>query len=93
MRDELLMQSLIDYLGCGRLCRKRDVYEFQVSKFSDIENILAFFTKYPILGMKAKDLDDFSSVAGLMRNKAHLTEEGLAKIKKIKEGMNKGRKF
>jgi hypothetical protein len=87
------MQSLRDYLGCGRLCRKRDVYEFQVSRFSDIENILAFFAKYPILGVKAKDLEDFSSVAGLMRNKAHLTVKGLAKIKKIKEGMNKGRKF
>ena len=86
------MQSLIDYLGCGRLCRKRDVYEFQVSKFSDIENILTFFAKYPILGMKTKDLEDFSFVAGLMRNKAHLTEQGLVKIKKIKEGMNKGRK-
>jgi hypothetical protein len=88
------MQSLIDYLGCGRLCRKRDVYEFQVSKFSDtLPGIFTFFAKYPVLGMKAKDLEDFSFVAGLMRNKAHLTEQGLAKIKKIKEGMNKGRKF
>jgi len=27
-----------------------------------------------------------------MKNKAHLTEEGLEEIKKIKAGMNRGRK-
>jgi hypothetical protein len=51
IRDELLMKSLIEYLDCGRLTRKRDVYEFQVSKFSDIvDKVLVFFEKYPILG-------------------------------------------
>lgn len=91
IRDELLMKCLIDYFGYGRLSRKRNVYEFQVSKFSDVENILAFFEKYPILGEKAKDFSDFSIVAGLMKNKVHLTEEGVANIRKIKEGMNRGR--
>jgi len=28
-----------------------------------------------------------------MSNKAHLTQEGLNQIKKIKDGMNKNRKF
>lgn|SRR5690606_2423685 len=92
IRDDLLMKHLINYLGCGRLSRKRDVYEFQVSKFSDItDKILPFFEKYPILGEKAKDLSDFSAVADLMKNRVHLTEEGVTKIRKIKEGMNRGR--
>jgi hypothetical protein len=91
IRDELLMKCLIDYFGYGRLSRKRDVYEFQVFKFSVIEKILAFFEKYPILGEKAKDFSDFSIVARLMKNKDHLTESGVAKIRKIKEGMNRGR--
>ena len=92
IRDELLMKCLIDYFYCGRLYRKRDVYEFQVSKFSDIcEKVLVFFDKYPILGEKAKDLYDFSVVSSLMKSKVHLTKEGVAKILKIKEGMNRGR--
>lgn len=92
IRDELLMRCMIDYFNCGRLCRKRDVYEFQVFKFSDIcEKILVFFDKYPILGEKAKDFHDFSVVSGLMESKVHLTGEGVAKIRKIKEGMNRGR--
>lgn len=36
IRDELLMKCLINYLDCGKLSRKRDVYEFQVLKFSDL---------------------------------------------------------
>ena len=92
IRDELLMKCLIDYLNCGRLSRKGGVYEFQVSKLSDIcEKVLVFFDKYPILGEKAKDFNDFSVVSGLMKSKVHLTKEGVAKIKKIKEGMNRGR--
>ncbi len=92
IRDELLMKSLIDYLGCGRLSRKRDVYEFQVSRFSDItDKVLVFFEKYPILGEKAKDYEDFCIVAGLMKSKAHLTVEGVAKIQELKAGMNRGR--
>lgn len=34
----------------------------------------------------------FCLVANLMKNKAHLTSEGLEEIIKIKNGMNKGRK-
>lgn len=30
IRDEFLMKCLINYLGCGKLSRKRDVYEFGV---------------------------------------------------------------
>jgi len=92
IRDELLMESLIGYLGCGKLTRKRDVYEFQVFKFIDItDKVIVFFEKYPILGDKAKDFSDFCYVADLMKNKVHLTVDGAAKIQKIKEGMNKGR--
>lgn len=92
IRDELLMQSIISYLGCGKLKRKRDVYELQVLKFSDItDNVFTFFGKYPILGEKAKDYYDFSLAADFMKNKEHLTAEGIAKIRTIKEGMNRGR--
>lgn len=94
VRDEELMRSLIDYLGCGNLRRKRDVFEYQVSKFSDlIEKIIPFFKKYPISGEKSKDFSDFCAVADLMRTKVHLTKEGVEKIRKIKEKMNTGREF
>ncbi len=90
-RDRKLKKNIFFYKKVRKL-RKRDVYEFQVSKFSDVcEKVLVFFDKYPILGEKAKDLYDFCVVSSLMKSKVHLTEGGVAKIRKIKEGMNRGR--
>ena len=66
-------------------------------KFSDlIDKIIPpIFTKngwFSILGVKSKDFADWCKAAELMKNKAHLTAEGLDQIRKIKAGMNKGRK-
>lgn len=96
-RDEQLMKSLVDYLGCGRYearsgYRGLQAGDFVVTKFSDIaEKIIPFFNKYPIRGVKALDFADFSAVAEIIQNKHHLTPDGLDQIRIIKAGMNKGR--
>jgi hypothetical protein len=65
---------------------------FKVTSYSDIsEKIIPFFNKYPILGVKLKDFEDFKKVANLMEKRLHLTPEGLDQIKKIKLGMNRKR--
>jgi hypothetical protein len=67
--------------------------EFEVTKFKEITNIIIpFFSKYPLHGDKVKDFNDFKKVAELMKNKAHLTQEGIEEIKNIKSGMNRGRR-
>lgn len=92
-RDEKLMISFIDYFNCGITSKDRAAFNFLVSKFSDlIDKIIPFFQKYPIEGVKAKDFEDFCRVAEMMKEKRHLTPEGLEQIKKIKVGMNKVRK-
>ena len=93
-RDEKLLKLLIEYLDCGNIYKNGDAFDFRVSKLSDILNkIIPFFKKYPILGMKALDFADWCKVAELMKNNMHLTAEGLEKIRKIKAGMNRGRKL
>jgi len=70
----------------------RDFGEMIVTRFSDIESkIIPFFDKYPILGVKLLDYTDFKRVVKLMKNKVHLTGEGLEQIKQIKSGMNRDR--
>ena len=67
---------------------------FKVTKFSDLtQNIIPFFSKYPILGVKSKDFYDFCEVADIMKEKGHLTIEGLNKIRLIRDRMNTGRNF
>jgi len=78
---------------CGNIFKKRDAFDFVVTKFLDIENqIIPFFQKYPIRGIKALDYADFVKAADIIKVKGHLTAEGLDQIRKIKAGMNKGRK-
>jgi len=44
-------------------------------------------------GIKRVDFEDFVKVARLIKEKAHLTEEGLEQVRGIKNGMNTGRDF
>lgn len=61
-------------------------------KLSDLtDKIIPFFNKYPIQGVKAKDFNDFSIVSEMIKEKKHLTQEGLNKIHKIKAEMNTAR--
>lgn len=50
------MKSFILYLNCGRVNETRDAIWYQVTKVSDIDkNIVPFFNKYPIVGIKSSD--------------------------------------
>lgn len=96
-RDLALMQSLIKYLDCGKvqdLGSATEACAFTVSSLKSLEaKIIPFFSKYPLLGIKSRDFADFCVVANIMKEKRHLTKEGLEQIKKIKVRMNTGRKF
>lgn len=91
IRDTELINNLISILGCGSvtISDKSAIIRYTVTNLSDIlEHIIPFFEKYPILGEKSKDFEDFKKVSNLMATKAHLTPEGLEKIKSIKLLMN-----
>jgi len=91
-RDEQLMKSFVDYLGCGNVYVSGTTVEYIVTKINDLtDKVIPFFQKYSIQRVKHSDFLDFVSVVELMNNKIHLTEEGLDRIKKFKNGMNKGR--
>ena len=64
-----------------------------VTEFNEIQKkIIPFFQKYPLHSVKALDFKDFCQVADIMMDKKHVTKEGLEQIRKIKAGMNTGRK-
>jgi hypothetical protein len=92
-RDAQLIEGLVEYLGCGKYYPSLSLnkVEFRVSKNTEINKILLFFDKYAIQGAKTVDYLDFKRAAELMKEKAHLTEQGLKEILLIKAGMNKGR--
>jgi hypothetical protein len=91
-RDYLLMKSFIDFFKCGNTHKYNDACYFRVGNITGItEKIIPLFKKYPILGEKSKDFSDFCEILEMIKDKKHLTKEGLDKIQNIKAGMNTGR--
>jgi hypothetical protein len=93
-RDAQLFKSFTKFLECGRVRVNASTVDFTVVSFLDIhEKIIPFLNKYPMVGVKVLDFLDFCKVAELIKNKEHLTLEGLERIKKIKSSMNRERIF
>lgn len=95
-RDIELIRSLVPYLGCGRLVvnekHNGTKVNFNVTKFSDIQElIIPFFLKHKILGVKFLDFEDWCRAGEIIKNKGHLSKEGLDEIFKLKAGINRGR--
>lgn len=55
--------------------------------------MIPIFEEFKLHGIKSNNYEDLKKVALLMKNKVHLTREGLEEIKKIKGGMNKNREY
>ena len=88
----ILLNSLVNFFGCGQTYSYKDYTEFRCQSFKDnYEKILPFFKKYHIIGVKSKDFEDWARVAEMIERKDHLTKEGFDQISQIRRGMNKGR--
>lgn len=92
-KDMELLGGLTNYLKCGQvyLSTSQARADLMASKLADIELIIEFFKQNTLIGSKAKDFADFCAIFELVKNKSHLTQEGLETIRTIKEGMNRGR--
>lgn len=72
------------FFNCGKIHKTNDVFEFKVTRFQDITEIIApFFKQYNVKGFKAKQFSQFIEVLELMKNKEHLTPNGIRKIRKM----------
>jgi len=94
IKDEELLKDIATYLNCGRYYKSpgRNEGQYLVTIFSDInDKLIPFLNEYPLLGIKQYDYLDFAQIAELKKSKAHLTDEGLEKIKFIQSNMNRKR--
>jgi hypothetical protein len=97
-RDLELLEKIKKYFNnSGEIALNRgktggNVYNYRLRNITIIKNlIIPLFSNYPLKTQKNLNFQDFKKVAELMENKEHLTIEGIEKIRKIKEGMNRGR--
>jgi hypothetical protein len=91
-RDNELINSFVNFFGCGHTYVDREVANFVVSKLSDILNIIIpFFDEYSLRSYKLDNFLDFKKGALMINNKEHLISEGLKNLEVLKAGMNRGR--
>jgi LAGLIDADG endonuclease len=74
--------------------REDGIWYYEVNNFNSIiENVIPFFRKYGFLSAKKKnDFAKFQQVAELIKEKKHLTKEGIEKILLLRDQMNNGGK-
>ena len=82
----------MDFFGCGQIYSYKDYTEFRCQSFKDnYAKIYPFFKKYPVIGVKSQDFEDWAKIAKMIERKVHLTNQGFDQIRLIRKGMNKGR--
>lgn len=90
-RDRALMERFIPFFGgVGHVVKQGPtMVQYRIRGINDLSNhFYPFLDAHPLLTVKSKDYADFRRVHDLMAKGLHLTPEGLAQIKVIKESMN-----
>ena len=90
-KDLNILQKIKSFFGIGNVCLKTNgASSYTVLSIKDLELIIDHFDKYPLITKKFADYHLFKNAFTLIKNKEHLTIEGLQKIVAIKASMNKG---
>ena len=97
-KDKDLLEKVKNTIGCGAVYFQKEqrvnhcqCYRYTVSSQEDILNkIIPFFRQYPLQSYsKNVNFKIFCRVADLVKDKAHFTEKGITKIRKLKSQMNR----
>jgi len=94
-KDKVILTLFKKHLGCGTLRSREDgIWYFEVTNINAIhENVIPFFERFGFLSAKKKrDFAKFKQIADLVKEKQHLTSEGIKKILHIRKDMNDGGK-
>lgn len=90
IKDKQLLEKIQSYFSCGNILQGKNNCQFRVTSIKDLEVIIRHFDNYPLISQKWSDYQLFKLAFELVKNKKHLTQEGLNKIVSIKSSMNLG---
>lgn len=84
-----LIQRSLGEIGIIRNTRN-DLIEFRITSIKELAVIIDHFDKYPLITQKFADYILFKQAYELVKQKDHLTSEGVQKIVNIRASMNLG---
>lgn len=89
-KKDLLLLKIKDYLGGNISYRKsQDTYYYGSTSFGSAKNVIQYFDTYHLQSKKHISYLRWRKIYRLIQDKEHLTKNGLAKIIKIKNVLNK----
>lgn len=92
-KDKALLENIKYTLGVGNIFYNNNdkIYKFKVSNINELFNvIIPHFKKYYLITQKHIDFELFSKIVIIIKNKEHLTIQGLQKIVSLKATLNLG---
>ena len=90
-RDVQLLHAIKAYFGCGVVRSNHgDRMAYRVRSQEHLLRIIVpFFVKYPLRTQKRLDFEKFRDVVLWMERGDHLTDEGVDRIRRLAEKMNR----
>ncbi len=92
-KDKALLENIKYTLGVGNIFYNNNdkIYKFKVSNINELFNvIIPHFKKYYLITQKHIDFELFSKIVIIIKNKEHLTMQGLQMIVSLKATLNLG---
>lgn len=80
-RDTALLEKIKEYFGVGFVKKEgEDAVKYRVQSIKDMSIIISHLENYPLITQKRADYLIFKQIFDLIKNKEHLTMEGLHKM-------------
>ncbi len=90
-KDEAILNNVKDLFGFGKVTIRSetiDVYRYTATGFKNINDIKSYFNIFPLLTKKSLSYGNWLSIHNIITNKLHLTEAGLAQVRKMQKEIN-----
>lgn len=83
------IQQFFEGIGYIYTSSSNNSVEWKIGKLSHFNKVILHFNSYPLMGLKSYNFIIWREIISLIETKVHLTLEGLAKIKSLKDQLNK----
>ena len=90
-KDRELLEEIRSYFSVGGLhVHSVKSIQYRVESIKDLEVIIEFFSKYPLISTKVVNYTLFKEAFHIVRNNEHLNKSGLLRLLAIKYHLNLG---
>jgi hypothetical protein len=90
LKDLAILEEIKKTLGVGKIYKdtERKTVQYKVESIKDLQIIIEHFEKYPLVTDKLSDFLIFKNCYNIIKNKEHLTKEGILKLVGLKSSLN-----